>query len=81
LGVGAGGAGDGFSALGGRKKASEWDNAVGSPNILVGDGTADGGFMNSHGLSHLAHGERMKSGRALGEVVGLAKGNDLEKFL
>ena len=37
--------------------------------------------MNAHGLRHLVHGKRVKGGWALGEVVGLAEGDDLEKFL
>ena len=68
-------------AEGGGKEVAQRNRAVGSAHIFVGDGAANGGFVDSDGLGYFAHGQGVKGGGTVREVVGLAEGDDFEKFL
>lgn len=54
---------------------------MGGADIFIGNGATDGGFVDAHLACDLGHGEGSEGGGSLGKVVGLALGDNFEKFL
>ena len=54
---------------------------MGSADIFIGDRASDGGFVDPNVACDFSHGEGLESGGSTKKVVGLAMGNDFEKFL
>ena len=54
---------------------------MGGADIFIGNGATDGGFVDANLACDLGHGEGSEGGGALGKVVGLALGDNFEKFL
>ncbi len=54
---------------------------MGGADIFIGNGATDGGFVNAHLACDFGHGEGSEGGGSLGKVVGLALGDNFEKFL
>ena len=54
---------------------------MGGADIFIGNGAADGGFVDANLACDLGHGEGSEGGGSLRKVVGLALGDNFEKFL
>ena len=52
-----------------------------SADIFISDRAPDGGFVDPHVGGDFGHGEGVEGGGAAKKIVGLAMGNDFEKFL